>query len=267
MTIWETLKEYFIRSVQAEYSFKSEWLPMLEANLPLYHKLPESLQQRLHQKIGQFIATTYFEACGDLELTEEMILTVAGQACLLVVNHEGAPYPRLNSVLLYPSTFRSVVQDTGSFGITTERTVSRLGESWSNGTVVLAWDSVQHGARNIHDGHNVTLHEFAHQLDSENGSTDGVPRLADREAFQTWATVLGPCYEALVDHAERGRKTVLDHYGATNITEYFAVATEAFFEKPRQLKKKRPALYTELQSYYQLDPLEWLQLKRSAAND
>ncbi len=267
MTIWETLKEYFIGAVQTEYTFKDEWLPMLEANLPLYHKLPDDVKQRLHQKIGQFIATTYFEGCGDLELTEEMILTVAGQACLLVVNYEGAPYPRLNSVLLYPSTFRSVVKDTGSFGITTEQTVSRLGESWSNGTVVLAWDSVKHGARNIHDGHNVTLHEFAHQLDSESGSTNGVPRLADHEAFQTWATVLGPGYETLVDNAERGRKTVLDHYGATNIAEYFAVATEAFFEKPRQLKKKKPELYAELQSYYQVDPLEWIHPKSKGTTD
>jgi len=186
-----------------------------------------------------------------------MILTVAGQACMLIINHQGAPYPNLKTVLLYTSTFSSTVKGYDINGVVTEREVHRLGESWSNGTVILAWDSVQHGARNIYDGHNVTLHEFAHQLDQETGRTDGVPFLEHHEAYRTWGTVLGYGHEKLVENAERGKKTALVHYGATNIAEYFAVATESFFEKPRQLLKKRPELYKELLEYYKLDPVSW----------
>lgn len=257
MSIWEKLKDLFLSAPAPHITFQPEWCEYLRNNLPLYARLPEALQQKLHDKIAAFVSTTYFEGCGGLELDDEMILTVAAQACMLVLNHEGAPYPKLNTVILYPSTFSSKVEDYSGGGITTKRTVRRLGESWSSGTVILAWDSVGHGATNIFDGHNVTFHEFAHQLDSESGQTDGVPRLSSKEAYQTWGTVLSEGYAKLCENAERRKKTVLDHYGATNIAEYFAVATEAFFEKPKQLKKKRPELYTELKAYYQLDPVEW----------
>ena len=257
MNIWETLKSLFLGDDPIEAVFKDEWIAFLKDNLPLYSKLPLELQNRLHEKIGEFVATTYFEGCGGLELTDEMILTVAGQACILILSHEGPPYPNLKTVLLYPSTFQSVVRERDPMGIVTEREVRRLGESWSNGTVILAWDSVQHGARNIHDGHNVTLHEFAHQLDQEDGNTDGVPFLETREAYLTWGSVLSDGYAQLVDRTERRKKTVLDKYGATHISEYFAVATEAFFEKPRQLQRKRADLYRELKDYYQLDPADW----------
>ncbi len=257
MSIWENLKALFLGPNPIEAVFKGEWIRYLKQSLPLYSKLPDELKLRLHKKIGQFIATTYFEGCNDLELTDEMILTVAGQACMLVLNHKGSPYPKLNSVLLYPTTFSSSIQDIGPDGTIIERTVHRLGESWGSGTVILAWDSVRHGARNIYDGHNVTFHEFAHQLDSLNGPTDGVPPLYSQEAFVTWCRVLNDGYQQLVDKAERSKKAVLDHYGATNPAEYFAVATEAFFEKPRQLNKKRSELYAALKDYYQLDPLKW----------
>ncbi len=257
MSIWETLKSLFLSNDPIAAVFNDEWITFLNQNLPLYSKLPPDLQITLHEKIGEFVATTYFEGCGDLELTDEMILTVAAQACVLILKHEGPPYPNLKTVLLYPSTFQSTVKERNSMGVVTEREVRRLGESWSNGTVILAWDSVARGARNIQDGHNVTLHEFAHQLDQENGNTDGVPFLESQEAYRTWASVLGDGYSLLIKQTERRKKTVLDNYGATNLAEYFAVATEAFFEKPRQMKRKRANLYEELMQYYQLDPAEW----------
>jgi Mlc titration factor MtfA (ptsG expression regulator) len=250
MTIWETLKAFFIKTPTIEIEFQDEWITYLENNLPLYAQFPAELRLRVHEKIRQFVATTFFEGCNGLELTDEMILTIAGQACILIINRDGRPYPNLNTVLIYPSTFSSRDAHDGS------RT-HRLGESWSNGTVILAWDSVEHGARNIFDGHNVTLHEFAHQLDSELGSTDGVPLHHDKAAYHTWGQVMHDGYAELVDNADQGRKTVLDHYGATNPAEYFAVATEAFFEKPKQMLKKRPELYEQLKGYYRLDPVKW----------
>ena len=130
-------------------------------------------------------AASELEGCNGLELTEGMILTVAAQACLLVIHREGDPYPGLKVVYLYPTTFSSVQKQVDAMGVVTEGEVHRLGESWKMGTVVLAWDSVEQGARNIHDGDNVTFHEFAHQLDHEDGATDGAPGLPNRQAYRS----------------------------------------------------------------------------------
>ncbi|MGD9418466.1 MAG: zinc-dependent peptidase [Verrucomicrobiota bacterium JB025] len=253
--IWQALKTLFTRS--ATPVFQDDWIAMLEENLPLYQKLPGDLRPLLHQRIARFVASTRFEGCGGLELTEEMIITIAAQASLLVLHRDGTPYPELRTVYLYPTTFSSVQKRVDPIGIVTEGEVSRLGESWSSGTVVLAWDSVAHGARDLLDGQNVTFHEFAHQLDHEDGPTDGAPPLPSRAAYRSWAKVFSENYDDFLDQLETGKRTLLDPYGATNPAEFFAVATETFFEKPRQLKKKRPDLYQKLQSYYQLDPAKW----------
>ena len=257
MQTFGEVKAWFLGQKLESIPFKESWLEYLERNLPLYARLPEDLKVRLHQKIGQFIATTYFEPQAGLELTEEMILTVAGQACLLTVNHTGLPYENLNTVQLYPSSFQAEVREANADGTISTRSVKRVGESWSRGTVVLAWDSVQHGARDLYDGQNVTFHEFAHQLDQANGNTDGVPNLRDMEAYRTWAMVLADGLEALSVDAAQGRESVLDYYGATNICEFFAVATESFFEEPRFMLERHPELYAELRSFYQLDPIDW----------
>ncbi len=257
--IWQTLKNLFTGEESAPAVFHDEWIEMLKANLPLYARLPEPLRQTLHERIARFVATIRFEGCNDLELTEEMILTVAAQACLLVIHREGDPYPELRVVYLYPTTFSSVQKQVDAAGVVTEGTVHRLGESWGTGTVVLAWDSVEQGARNVFDAENVTFHEFAHQLDHENGATDGAPDLPSRQAYQSWSRVFQANYADFLDQLESGRKTLLDAYGATNPAEFFAVATETFFEKPRQLADRRPELYQELMGYYGLDPREWFE--------
>lgn len=255
--IWETLKNLFSGETEERVLFKEEWVALLEQNVPLYDRLPEHLRAVLHERIGQFIATIRFEGCGGLELTEEMILTVAAQACLLVAHREGKPYPKLKVVYLYPGTFSSVQKHVDAMGVVTEGEVHRLGESWEMGTVVLAWDSVEHGARNVFDAENVTFHEFAHQLDHEDGATDGAPGLPGRAAYRSWARVFQENYDDFLGMLEKGEKTLIDSYGATNPAEFFAVVTETFFEKPRQLSKRRPELYDEMMRYYGLDPREW----------
>lgn len=255
--IWQKLKSLFGGDAAEEMVFREEWIALLERNVPLYERLPDELRLRLHERIGQFVAGTRFEGCNGLELTKDMILTVAAQACLLVIHRDGTPYPELRVVYLYPSTFSSVQRRVDAIGVVTEERVHRLGESWETGTIVLSWDSVSQGARNIADGDNVTLHEFAHQLDHEDGVTDGAPGLPERAAYRSWAKVFTENYVDFLELTERGKKTIIDAYGATSPAEFFAVATETFFEKPRQLAEKRPALYQELMEYYGLDPREW----------
>jgi Mlc titration factor MtfA (ptsG expression regulator) len=259
MSILNTLRRDFADQT-TDLSFKPEWSLALQDYLPLYAKLPRDLQGTLHQKIRQFISTTHFEGAHGLELTNEMILSVSAQACLLVLNHEGDLYPGLHTVMLYPTTFSSTIETLEDDGIFSETTVQCEGESWENGTVLLAWDSVNGGARNMSDGQNVTLHEFAHQLDAQDGDTDGVPLLPGLQAFQTWATVLGEHCSDFLNKVLQGENTLLDPYAATNPGEFFAVATETFFEKPHQLKTLRPSLYAELEAYYKLDPTAWFNL-------
>jgi len=131
-----------------------------------------------------------------------------------------------------------------------------LGESWSNGKVILSWDDVEKGIGDFTDGHNVVLHEFAHQLDAESGSTNGAQPLR-RNSYKSWAAVFSENFEELTEDILRGHQTVMDRYGATNPAEFFAVATETFFEKPHQLHAEHPDLYDERQRYYQIDPMSW----------
>lgn len=257
--IWQKLKCLFGGEADLPAPFREEWVELLERNVPLYARLPEPLRQRLREKTGQFIASIRFQGCGGLELTEAMILTVAAQACLLVLHREGRPYPRLRAIYLYPSTFSSVQRQVNALGIVTEGEVHRLGESWGRGTVVLAWDSVAEGARDLDDGQNVTFHEFAHQLDHEDGPTDGAPALASKAAYRSWARVFRENYNDFLELLEEGGEPLIDPYGATNPAEFFAVATETFFEKPWDLLRRRPELYEELKGYYGVDPCEWFE--------
>ncbi len=228
---------------------------ILLRNLPPYRHLPESMQEKLHGLINLFLGEKRFEGCGGQEITDEVRVTIAAQACLLLVGRGTNCYPRLRTVLVYPHTY--VAGGQGTFGMQDEPPSARLGESWQSGAVVLSWNSVKGGAANFDDGHNVTLHEFAHQLDQEDGSADGTPILGSLSCYRSWATALTDEYRSLMRKVKGHRNTVIDEYGATNPAEFFATASEAFFEKPDQLASKRPALYEELQHYYALDPRSW----------
>jgi Mlc titration factor MtfA (ptsG expression regulator) len=230
--------------------FPAGWLAILRRNIPPYSKLSPAMQQQVQDYTREFLYDKSFEGCGGLVLDDEIKLTIAAQASLLLLNRKVRCYPRLYSVLVYPSAY--VVK-----GETDQKSV-RLGESWRTGAVVLAWDSVQRGAANFADGHNLVIHEFAHQLDQEDGSADGAPILDGSSSYAAWARVLSGEYERLRKRVGKGKKTVMDAYGASHPAEFFAVASEAFFEKPRQLRSKRPELYDELQKFYQVDPLEWV---------
>ncbi len=201
-----------------------------------------------------FLSEKKFEGCGGVEMTDEIKVAIAAQACLLLLGRKSNTYPKLKTVLVYPHTYQG--GQRGMFG-GDNRKSARLGESWNSGVVVLSWDSVLGGARNMEDGHNVTFHEFAHQLDQEDGVADGAPILSTRSAYSTWARVFNQEYGSLVSKTNQGQKSTFDRYGATNPAEFFAVATETFFEKPHQLKARHPELFDELKNYYKVDPSAW----------
>ena len=251
------VRRYMVRRVRRKKllaeSIRSEWKAILEKNIPLYNRMPARLQIQLEGLVNLFITEKRFEGCNGLEITDEIKVSIAGQACMLLLNRKTRYFPKLLTIYVYPSIFvaREVAQEGWSTG------EPRQGESWQNGPVVLAWNSVTGGANNITDGRNVVFHEFSHRLDQEDGVADGAPILESRSCYATWAKVLGAEYAALKTKARKYRKSVVHRYGATDPAEFFAVATEAFFEKPKQMNKKHPDLYKELKNYYNLDPLQW----------
>lgn len=226
---------------------QSAWV---SKNWAFWDRLPNDLRAEVEGMALVFLDEKVFEPCGGLEkVTDEMRFAVAAQACLLWANQRGVPYPALKAILIYPSAYR--VPD--KYGIESVR----LGESWSRGSVVLAWDSVSNGGRNGEDGHNLVMHEFAHQLDTVNGAADGFPELPEDADFSDWPEVFGRCFNELCEDVEAGRRTVMDDYGATNEAEFFAVAVETFFEKADQLAEDYPNLYRLLRDFFATDPQDW----------
>ncbi len=237
--------------------FPADYAAILAHNIPVYRMLPDALKTQLHRRVLQFLHEKDFYGCGGLVITDLIRLTIAGEACLLILNRQTGVYPALRSILVYPTAFVATREEVGHGGVVTQRDAGLLGESWSTGKVILAWDNVQQGVRNFSDGRNVVLHEFAHQLDSESGDTNGAPILDGHASYRSWAQVLSEEYNDLRKDAHRQRQSLLDHYGATNPAEFFAVATETFFEQPRKMAEHHPELFEELQRFYRVNPAAW----------
>lgn len=237
-------------------AFPADWQQILGERIPVYSVLPEPQRRKLEQLILLFLDQKTFYGCAGLVITDVMRICIAAEACLLLLGQSGPVYPKLQAILVYPTAFRAKRDMHQEDGTVVAGDHHLLGESWGNGRVILSWDDVEEGARDFSDGHNVVLHEFAHQLDSASGSANGAPPLR-RNSYQTWATVFGDNFHDLQASAFHGKSTVMDTYGATNPAEFFAVATETFFEKPDELRQRRPELFEELLKYYQLDPRDW----------
>jgi MtfA peptidase len=218
--------------------------------------LTESELDKLEALVRIFNSEKSFEGGGGLSVTEEMRVTIAARACLLVlwrVALDEPLYADLDAIIVYPSTYRAERRRQEGY-VTIEEDEARLGESWTQGVVVLAWDSVQSGVANAADGHDVVIHEFAHQLDAADGAMDGTPELDGLERYAVWSKVASAEYQALVEAVEEHRKTSIDAYGATNGPEFFAVVVEQFFERPLALQRRHGALYAELARYFRFDP-------------
>ncbi|HJX52980.1 MAG TPA: M90 family metallopeptidase [Polyangia bacterium] len=236
--------------------FPAEWRALIEKNVPYVARLPPEDREELVGHVQVFLAEKHFEGCGGLEITDAVRVTIATQACVLLLHRQTDYYPNLVSILVYPTSYLVPGGGRTADGLIADGPQARLGESWARDVVVLAWDSVLSGAADIHDGHNVVLHEFAHQLDQESSVGDGAPVLPRRSMYVAWARVLGHDFDRLVRDTAHHHRTLIDRYGATNPAEFFAVATETFFEKPRALQSKHPELYSQLQQFYRQNPAE-----------
>ena len=230
------------------------WLQIVRQNVPIYNRLSPADQAELNGHIQVFLAEKEFEGCGGLQITDKIKLTIAAQACVLLLHRQTDYYPGLSSILVYPQAYIAAHSRHLESGVVVEGDEVRLGESWHRGSIVLSWEDVQEEARSSRHAQNVVLHEFAHQIDISGGKGDATPILRNRSSFLAWASTLQKGYEKLCADVNVGRPTILSEYGATDPAEFFAVATEAFFENPLRLKQHHPELYSKLQEFYQQDP-------------
>ena len=245
------------RRLQAQAA-PDEWDHIIRQHVRFFERLSPADQKELLGRITVFLAEKRFEGCAGMEITDEIRLTIAAQACLLLLHRQTDYFPRLLTILVYPSTYVAQEQRIVDEHIWEEGTVARLGETGRQlGSMVLAWDAAKSGATDPSDGRNVVFHEFAHQLDYENFAADGVPGLASRDQQRSWGTVMRVEFASLRAADETGIPTLLDNYGATSPAEFFAVATEAFFERPCALRQRHPALYAEFARYFHQDPTEY----------
>lgn len=237
--------------------FPDNWRRVIEMRVPTFSRLTPEDQRELLGHTRVLLEEKHFEGAGGLLMRDEVRVTIAAQAALLLLHRETDYFPRLTSVIVYPSGYVAPNKHAEG-GIWSESDEHLAGHTQRDlRALVLAWDDVRAGAADPDDGHNLVLHEFAHQLDFEDGSTDGTPLLETGAQARSWAQVFGAELEALRTAADAGELTVLDPYGAEDPAEFFAVATETFFERGAALAQRHPRLYEELRRFYRQDPAAW----------
>jgi len=237
--------------------FPAEWRQILRRRMPYFRTLPVDLQLQLKKRIQVFLAEKPFIGCAGLEVTDEMRVTIAAHACLLILNRRGECFPNLRQILVYPGPFAVDKVHADGSGVLREQRLALAGESWTLGQVVLSWEDTLAGAETPNDGHNVVIHEFAHQLDQEHGRANGAPPMFGKARRARWAWVLSAEFEALRQSVLDGRHMLFSSYRASDPAEFFAVISEVFFEQPGSLAEGHGELYQVLSEFYRVDPLSW----------
>ena len=239
--------------------FPSAWEEILHRNVGHFSMLDEDEKAHLRSLIQVFIAEKHWEGAGGLELTDEIRVTISAQACLLLLGLPHDYYKNVISIIVYPSTVVVPQRRPGFFENTiapVDPAQAFIGQAFQQGPVIIIWDAALHGSRHPESGNNVIYHEFAHKLDMLDGMADGTPPLKDRSEYRDWVTTCTDEYLRLKNRTEKGQRSFLDAYAATNEAEFFAVATEQFFEQPQLMINHAPDLYRVFKNYYRQDPVE-----------
>jgi len=245
------------RKLIAAQPFPKQWRTIIKHNVPYFHSMPADLQLQLKQHVLIFLNEKQFYGFEGIEINDEIKTTIAVQACLLLLNRQTDYYPKLKSIYVYPSAFITSHQSRDAAGVVHENRRVLSGESWDLGKVILSWTDTKEGAADISDGRNVDIHEFAHQLDQETGTANGAPYLRHKSRH-CWSDILSQEYEKLRVQTAQGKSSLMDKYGASNPAEFFAVASEVFFEQPQEMLKFHPELYQQLHGFYHVNPAIWL---------
>lgn len=237
--------------------FPAQWREILRRRMPAFARLPPDVQWQLKKLAQVLLAEKPFIGCAGLQVTDEMRVLVSVQAALLLLRLGPDGFAELRQVLIYPGPFVVDRNQPDASGLVHEHRRALSGESWQQGQVLLSWADVLDGAANPGDGHNVVLHEFAHQIDQAHGRANGAPWLPSRARRERWARVMNAEFQGLRQQLTEGAGSLIDPYGATEPAEFFAVSCELFFEKPAELAEHHPALFSELRGLLGVDPRLW----------
>ncbi|WP_281951911.1 zinc-dependent peptidase [Nitrosophilus kaiyonis] len=250
----------YIKTDFLYYLYQKRKLPkhieeILLKEFPLYKKIPKILRKRLIACILVFIKNKEFIGKG-VVIDDRKKILIAANACILTIGHNRCEYKNVKTIYIYPDTiFKKENIQNG--WIVTQQNEILLGEAWQGGEVVISWKDLVLGDKNPNDGKNVGIHEFAHQLDFADFVADGTPELPPK-LYPKWTKIMKKEFKKLKELYKKHKKGFLDYYAINSEAEFFAVATEAFFEKPINLKKSEPNLYNILKEYYKLDPATWV---------
>ena len=256
--MWHWIRDHRRKSI-LDIPFPMAWESYLTCNVAHYLRLKEDEKKHLRDLVQVFIAEKNWEGCGGLKLNDEIKVTVAAQACLMILALPHDLFRGVESILIYPSTVMAPERKLGVFempGTLISGPTAILGQAHLHGPVILVWDSVLRNARHPESGHNVVYHEFAHKLDMLDGHADGTPPLDNPEQYKRWVEVCSREFLNLRALTRTGKRTFMDAYGAVNEAEFFAVATECFFDRPVEMKKNHTDLYAVLRGFYRQDPAE-----------
>lgn len=234
--------------------FPESWESILTARVRQYACMNEALQKRLRECVQILIAERDFEGCGGLHLTDEVKVTISGNASLLLLGVKDYYFDGVPSILVYPQSYTR--PGGANNGLIVDEDQAFAGEAWRGGPIVLSWRDIVHGAHSLGRASNVVVHEFTHHLDGLDGEMGGTPPM-DRSLQSRWSPLLSREYNQLVESLSQGRNVFLDPYAATNQAEFLAVTSEFFFEQPVDLKIHHPDWYELLSEYYHLDPAQW----------
>ena len=251
--LWRAARRERIR----RQPFPLPWREILRRRMPAFAQLPADVQLRLKKQAQVLLAEKPFIGCAGLKVTDEMRVLVAVQAALLLLRRRASAFDGLRQILIYPDAFVVDRSTADTAGLVRDERLALAGESWQQGQVLLSWRDVLAGAADPHDGRNVVIHEFAHQLDQVNGAANGAPFMPGAQRRARWAAVLGAEFQALQERLAQGMESLIEPYAATNPAEFFAVVSELFFERPAELAANHAALYGEYCGFYGVDPLSW----------
>lgn len=237
--------------------FPPGWDDIIRRRISPYRLLTDDERARLHALVQIFIAEKTWEGCGGLELTDEILVTISAAACLLILNLPNNYYENVETIIVYPSDLILPERKLGFFETVLEPLEPAgpiTGQAFEQGPLIFSWKAIREDIRHSGSGYNVIYHEFAHKLDMQAGVADGTPRLRDRAEYRDWVRTCSREFRRLLRDVEKGRRTCIDEYGATDEAEFFAVATEHFFDQPVRLAKSAPELYRVLRQFYRQDP-------------
>jgi MtfA peptidase len=244
------------RHILAE-PFPPGWLTILDETVGHYAVREDSQRKQLRDAVQIMIAEKDWEGCRGLVLTDEMRVTIAALAAILILGLNDFYFENVQTILVYPNEYVVKEERALAGGATVVEESDRLGEAHRRGTVLMSWAEIRGNAIEPGYGQNLVFHEFAHQLDILNGEFDGTPNLPTGELARRWAELMDEEYRRLQRAARNRQKTLLDPYGATDPAEFFAVATECFFDAPQAMRREYVELYELFRAYYQQDPAAW----------